>query len=344
MSDFVNKVLTFAQKCVSEVPVVVLGSGASAAHGLPGMGALADHLVSSIQSATLTPDEQGQWAEFTRTLSATDLETALTQVRVSEALTNRIVDLTWQLIVAADKAVFDKAVAGSDQLTLTRLFQHLLASSRSEIDVVTTNYDRLAEYAADAGHLCCCTGFAHGYIRFRMAENRLKFQQGTRQAKTVNVWKVHGSLDWFESSDGVPFGLPLFDGPPPEYRPLMVTPGVEKFRRTHNEPFRTVLSLTDQALSAASACLCIGYGFNDEHIQPKLIERVQAGTMPLVVITKELTPKTRDVLLKGRCRNFALFEEASGGGTKIYTPEQVDGVVEPGLNLWALPDFLDQVL
>ncbi|WP_170971257.1 hypothetical protein [Mesorhizobium sp. GR13] len=41
----------FAQGALSATPVIILGSGASAAHGVPGMGALAAHLTDAVPPA-----------------------------------------------------------------------------------------------------------------------------------------------------------------------------------------------------------------------------------------------------------------------------------------------------
>jgi hypothetical protein len=43
-NELEEHVTGLAQKCIQDVPVIVLGSGASAAHGLPGMGHLSDWL------------------------------------------------------------------------------------------------------------------------------------------------------------------------------------------------------------------------------------------------------------------------------------------------------------
>lgn len=43
--DLKDTVAEFAQECVSKLPVTILGSGASAAYGIPGMPQLKDHLL-----------------------------------------------------------------------------------------------------------------------------------------------------------------------------------------------------------------------------------------------------------------------------------------------------------
>lgn len=45
--DYLKLVASLAQECVRNAPVIVLGSGASAAHGIPGMKLLGEKLVAS---------------------------------------------------------------------------------------------------------------------------------------------------------------------------------------------------------------------------------------------------------------------------------------------------------
>jgi SIR2-like domain len=331
-----------AQVCIQAAPVVVLGSGASVPYGLPTMADLAEHLVAS-NPALPDNDHVETWNTFVAMSATTDLETVLTKVLMPEALTRHIVEATWDRIAAADLRVFLAVVQDHRHLALTRLLRHLLTSTHHEVEVVTTNYDRLAEYAADAGELCHSTGFSHGHLRFRHKEHPLRFTQNKKPARTVNVWKVHGSLDWFQGPDGtVPVGLPLMPTRMPGYSPLIVTPGIEKFQKTHDEPFRTILAGADRALQQARSYVCIGYGFNDKHIQPKLVERCETEPVPLILLTRTMSTAARDFLLGGRCRQFLVLEQGAAG-TRAYCPEYPAGVDIPEPDLWTLPGFLSLV-
>jgi hypothetical protein len=95
---------------------------------------------------------------------------------------------------------------------------------------------------------------------------------------------------------------------PSGHTPLMVTPGIDKYRRTHIEPYSTVLANANASLQDGKAYLCVGYGFNDEHLQQKLVERCDRDSVPLVVLTKELTPTAKTFLASGRCRSYLALE------------------------------------
>jgi hypothetical protein len=158
-----------AQECISAVPVIVLGSGASATHGIPGMWKLGEHLAASSPPATLGKADFAGWNEFCDRLKSTDLEAALTEVSLSASVTQHVVSTTWDFLNPYDLKVFESVVQDRRALPLTRLFEHMFRTTISEIQVVTPNYDRLAEYAAEAGGLYCLHGF---YVRVNWLARR----------------------------------------------------------------------------------------------------------------------------------------------------------------------------
>ena len=219
----------------------------------------------------------------------------------------------------------------------------VLEHDYQRLSVITTNYDRLAEYAADFGGHGWSTGFGQGYVGHRCAGRRLTFYKDRSPLRMVDIWKVHGSLDWFRGPDGTVVSLPAVSTPLDGFSPVIVAPGVDKYRRTHEEPFRSTIAGADAAIDAGNSFLCVGYGFNDEHIQPKLLERCRRQDKAVVVLAKQLTDAAKRVLLDGRVRHFTAFEEIPGG-TRMFTPEHRDGVDLDNVILWSLAGLLDSIL
>lgn len=327
------------QRCLKASPVIVLGSGTSIPFGLPSMGRLADHLKGSLQDAALSGSDKGLWSQFIEELATKDLESALQAIKLSEKLSDHVVEQTWNLISTADAHVFEAVLGDANHLPLTRLYRHLFNSTNRTISVVTTNYDRLAEYAADRAGNCHYTGFSYGYLRQRQSGSRLSFRQDNQQARTVDIWKVHGCLDWFIDQDGQVIALTSARSIPTGCRPAIVTPGIEKYERTHLEPFRSIIAGADGALARANAYLCIGFGFNDTHIQPKLLERWKQGDAFLVVLVKSLSETAKKMLEGANGQRFLALEEADNG-TRMWSHHYPAGVVLDGVHLWRLPDFL----
>ncbi|MGY3473805.1 SIR2 family protein [Bradyrhizobium ottawaense] len=332
----------FAQAALSAAPVVILGSGASAAHGVPGMGALASCLCAVKPPMGWTADERSEWDKFLAQLAAgDDLESALQAVRPTERQTQFIVTETHTFLLPHDLRVLQTLLANRRALPLSRLYRHLFDSTHKTVNVVTPNYDRLAEYAADAVDVSTFTGFNYGYLQSRARDPNVRIFVNRQVTRTVAVWKVHGSLDWFQDSASQIIGVRGMPDVPPGYVPLMITPGIDKYRLTHSEPFRTILSCSDAALDSARAYFCVGYGFNDEHVQTKLIERCDRDYVPLVVITKELTTSARTFLGGGRCRRYLAIEEGTMGA-RAYMHDVPNGfdIDQP---IWRLDRFLDEM-
>lgn len=332
-----------SQKCLKASPVIVLGSGASIPAGLPSMDELAGHLMDSVQDGDLAGADQNLWDQFVAELVTSDLESALQAVTLSERLSDHVIEETWNLINTADLRAFDAILGDLNFLRLTRLFKHLFNSTHRRISVVTSNYDRLAEYAADVAGCCHHTGFSYGYLRRRQSGSRLTIRQGNREARTVDIWKVHGCLDWFIGPDGNVIALTSAKSIPKNHRPAIVTPGIEKYERTHLEPFRSIISGADNALARASSYLCIGFGFNDAHIQPKLLERWHSGDAFLVVLTKVLTDNARAMLRAANGQEFLVLEEADRG-TRMFSHQYPDGVILENVNSWRLDEFLGRTI
>lgn len=342
-ADPKKSLLELAQECISRCPVIVLGSGASAPHGIPGMPQLKAHLQKVDCPSTAKPDEATKWSEFQTKLAIADLEAALDEVRLPESLIARVVESTWDYLAPFDHQVFEKAIVDHDLFPLTKLFLHLFNSTRSDIHVVTPNYDRIAEYAADAGKLVHYTGFNYGHIRARAINGKPRIHLGSSAARTVNIWKVHGSLDWFRDGDGIVIGLPISNSRPSNVLPVIVTPGIEKYRLTHDEPFHSIKSEADRALQNADAYLCIGYGFNDTHLQTTLVERCRGKDVPLVLLTKTISATAKAFLNSGKCRKYLAVEE-SPSGCRIYSAEFPTGEEIFGSPTWQLGEFLKLVI
>lgn len=342
-ADPKTSVHELAQECISKAPVIILGSGASAAYGIPGMPQLKDHLLSVACPSSAKSDEAAKWGEFQTRLGTTDLEAALDEVRLPEHLTALVVESTWDFLAPYDYQVFEKAIVDHDIFPLTKLFRHLFNSTQCDIHVVTPNYDRIAEYAADVGKLAHFTGFGYGHIRARATNERPRIHVGNSAARTVNIWKVHGSFDWFRDGDGIVVGLPVSDSRPASLSPVIVTPGIEKYRLTHDEPFHSIKSEADKALQSADAYLCIGYGFNDTHLQTTLIERCREKDVPLVLLTKTISVVAKAFLNSGKCGKYLAVEE-SPSGCRIYSTDFPAGEEIAGGPTWQLGEFLKLVI
>ena len=193
----------------------------------------------------------------------------------------------------------------------------------------------LSPYAIDFADGKNNTGFSGNYIQkfTHFSKNPIK--------RDVNLYKVHGSIDWFRHKENQNIlSLQFFDKSKlsDKYTPLIVTPGNGKYKETHLDPFRTVISKADEALKKSESYLCIGYGFNDEHIQPIIIDENMKNKKPIVIVTKKITAKIEELFLKNKTQNCLIIsEDDSKGGCKVYYSSSESELFSK--SYWQLEEF-----
>lgn len=311
-------------------------------YGLPSMDALADYLCTNL--ATHGDPEENAWRQVKAALERGEhLENALEGDSMPESLLTKIVALTWKCVNKKDRDLLNTAVSNGGRFALGRLLAGLFSSTQTELHVVTTNYDRVVEYACNSMGILFQAGFAPGYVQKWESTEQVRFRRGGNAARVVKIWKVHGSLDWFRTAGERIVGLPVFRFPCKRYTPLIVTPGLNKYEKTHQDPFRTTINGADGALKAASAFLCVGFGFRDQHIHPKIIERCREKSVPIVVLARELTEEAKD-FLESKAGTRYLGIEKQGNGSRVYSPKFPSGVQVSTGDLWSLQGFNSLVL
>lgn len=345
MSDdhkILEKIATAAQGCFQQHPAVILGSGASVVHKIRGMGELAQYLLDHVVPAE--GEETDAWVLIRTALANGDgLEETLLKTAAPLSLVQKIVGLTWKAIAIDDLAVMSRAVQGQERFHLSDLIHGMFKSTHMVVNIVTPNYDRVAEYASDIAGYIHATGFVPGLIRSREGADAVSIRRGAHPARTVRIWKVHGSLDWFAGKDGQVISLPISVDLPETFEPLIVTPGVSKYERTHDEPFRSAIQGADAVLGAAASFLCVGYGFRDRHIQPKIVERCRQRNVPIVILARTLTDEAKSFLAKSAGQAYLALEK-DGEGTRAFFPEFPAGITVPNADIWSLESFNKMVL
>lgn len=140
------------QDLMRDVPLFLIGTGGSIPYGLPGMKELSEHL-----NTALTPKYSAHtaWNEFIDRISnGVDLETALTDLTLSTEIQNDIVRETWHLVSRADLAFLEQLILKRKSISaLAGLFRYFYQPSPQKLNILTSNYDRVIEYACDFARL-----------------------------------------------------------------------------------------------------------------------------------------------------------------------------------------------
>lgn len=320
-------VFKIVQKNLENVPLVLIGTGGTIPYGIPGMSELAFHLIDQLD---LKYKSVSEWIKFQQNLSnGKDLETALTGLNIPEHIMSDIARYTWELITLADLQIFYKIVNNEITIAFCKMFEYMCKFHPKQLKIITTNYDRIIEYACDQSRLSINVLASGCYLK----------HIDTKEIKpiaNITLLKVHGSLDWFENEDGYVYSIPLQNKIPEKMNPKIIPPGSEKYRSIAQPPCRDVIHLADDYIGQANSFLCIGYGFNDEQIQTNIISSIRCGK-PIVVVTKNLSEKSLEVLNKNSNNYIAIQESDKFGYTDFIT---LEGKISIEGNYWKISEFM----
>lgn len=329
--------------------VTVVGSGLSAGEGLPTMGQLECHLGAEVPMH-LPAGSAGEWDRVKAELSAgAGLEAALHRVQVSQELGAVILSLTSTYILDSEREVIRRAVAGERKLRFAKLLPFLNPQPNDAVPVVTVNYDRLIEIGAEISGWGVDTMFvgtrlgvldpglsARSFVRDVVRRSKGAYRLTYRNR--IAIYKPHGSLDWFRTAKG-PVYCPI---EVPGER-LIVTPGVSKYRQGYERPFDVHREKANAQIDTCRRLFCVGYGFNDDHLQVHLSEKMRAGT-PTLILARSLSSSAMKLIAQspGAIAVASNPKDSSGSTIVVVTANTSQVVVSPPL--WDLAVLIEEVL
>lgn len=337
-------------------PVLLVGSGLSCGFGLPHIGALGTYLVQHVGPRLNSSEAQNLWASCLDSVKK-NLEVGLNTIPLRAAGSEEIItalractaELLMRETSKAEKKIL--AQAAPHELAPARLLRMLFngATQNAEsVSVITTNYDTLLELFCDLADLPLDTGFS-GFRHRRPRKGPVFATQYSphpvaptgrvrppeyRPCKTIRLHKPHGSITWLKTPTGVIESLNDVSNA----SRAVVVPGPSKYQDALVSPmFDAMRTEMNRVIAKAPAMFCIGFGFNDEHLQTVLKERI-AKRMPMVIITRDPTDSINDVLAVNP-HVIAFFKD---GDSCIC---HWNGDKYPfSLPLWQLDDFLKTFL
>lgn len=325
----------FVQEHFTDGLALVIGSGLSAAEGIPGMPALATHL--SNRAGDLTGTDAARWCQIKAVLDADGgLEAALLEYPPSDTLEGWIAQRTCELLMPKEREVMSAVLRGDRSLRLTTFLAKVLKPTNG-LPILTPNYDRLIEVACEmAGFHVDTTAIGHYAGAFDHARSCMGSCRAiTTRAKTTVldhfpraiVLKPHGSFDWYQSgNDARRCSLDL------DAERLMITPGINKYRAGYNSPFDKHRDLANDYIKQAGRLLVVGYGFNDDHLQTHLVRRIQNGTPTLIL--NQLASSKVEHLAEEAPRCVCLSEPTASPGVAMVT--KAHRFEHRGHDLWDL--------
>lgn len=292
------------QVAVEDTPLLMIGSGSSAPYGLPGMQELGEHLLKQLDSKY---SGEKCWNTFRENLQAgQDLESALSDITFPSDILNDVKWETWSLISSRDFDLFGRILFGHQELALSKLLKKLYQATPQKIDIITTNYDRVIEYACDLAQIPVANGFYGCYHKH--------FDKEFPSRRSINLIKVHGSLDVFCDTHGVAVSVPIIlRERVPGLVPEIITPGASKYAAVLTGTPRQLLSAADERIGQARSFLCIGYGFNDAQIQENILTKARTGT-PVILLTMKVADHAAH-LLANNAKNYISIQKGEKDNT-----------------------------
>jgi hypothetical protein len=319
------------------------------------MGELAKRLLDEMNTSTISDEARALWHQHRDEIER-DFENGLNQIPIGAAARAELTDEIRRLLsgVICDRTVVaEEAIRGLPEplkaapaRLLQRVFDGIPQNSECA-PVITTNYDTLLELFCDLARLPIDTGFeGHRYRFFRKdVIYRTHFRPETvpgkkavqveyRRMPNVRIMKPHGSITWHSTTGGP---VEILDYRKASSRAIVI-PGPTKYEDALiTRLFDTVRAEMNTALRTATGVMCIGFGFNDAHLQGVITERL-GNKMPLLILTRSFTPTIRSLIAEFP-HVLAIARDGDGGEC------HVDGqVYKSDLPIWELDCFLKTFL
>ncbi len=316
MTDKDELVFSTIQTFLKNPPVIIWGSGATVALGLPTMGTLNTALRKNITGFNESND---------------NLEIELGDPKY-EPQFPEIRKVIWDAVNTADAQVLSELINNNCRLYdgINRMIEKFRETHPQVVNIITTNYDRVLEYVMAYHNIPFTDGFEGKQLsRF--------YSDSFRDKNITNLIKVHGSLNWFKVDGSIRHLMQNSE----TVEPVIICPGKNKYKEAYNSPYRELIQKADDLINEASSFLVVGFGFNDAHLTPKIREKVREGT-PLVSIAKEITDSCKEELKDAQ--KYIFLQEGDDSSTKVTLKLNRDSEPKEIIvkdDFWKLDQFME---
>jgi len=359
------------QQMLNEKVLLVVGTGASMAVDIRfGMGALSEELLKKIPCQIESDDKSKiQWQKVADKLQkGIDLESALKETN-DKFLIKKIVQVSGDFVAELDKMykleILDNKIEVPIGTFIRKLFKGLREYA-PVLDIITPNYDLLIEHCCDQYKIPYITGFYGGikkHENWEDSKNQMlcikpgrkrgkgKISPITKTKQHIRLHKVHGSLNWFYN------GSDKFEDNSLTYHNFsnntsierfIITPGDSKYQKAFLKAFDSFAN-ANEAVKGEGAFVFVGYGFNDDHIQNKIVTEILDEEKPGMIITKGLSENAEKLLARSE-NLWAVYHisknynQVSEDETLIYNKEFDKPLTIKNKSLWRIEEFSREIL
>jgi hypothetical protein len=230
-----------------------------------------------------------------------------------------------------------------------------LPESDPTLNVVTPNYDMLAEYSFEKVGIKYINGFIGSlyrkidwaqsrrsicYSEKNIQRNKVKFI--SKKYKHIELHKVHGSLNTFIHNDQVIEANSWIYEPPADVERVIITPGISKYEKISQ--FRQeLIAKYDEIVENKDAFIFIGYGFNDAHIEQYLRPKLKNMKCHGIIITRDNNKRIED-LLDLSDNLWLICKQDLDNNTRIKNKNYEDWLYLKDCYIWNIQEFTKEIL
>ncbi|HEH9622173.1 TPA: SIR2 family protein [Pasteurella multocida] len=162
---------------------------------------------------------------------------------------------------------------------------------QKRLKLFTTNYDLAFETAASNTGMIVIDGFEYGRpYRFNPAWFHYDIVHKTQASDKANsylpnvfhLYKIHGSVDWLRTEQGIQKRI----SDSQEGEPVIIYPSSTKYQTSYESPYLDMMSSFLEAVQKPkTAILCLGFGFNDKHINNAITMALRTNPELLLMVS-----------------------------------------------------------
>lgn len=225
----------------------------------------------------------------------------------------------------------------------------------SRLNVVTTNYDRLFEEAANELKFWVFDGFSFSnppifdsdIFDWQLVKNipNSKTQELEYQSNIINLLKVHGSVDWIRDNE-ILIKKEISNNKEKDSnnssddnlykKSVMIFPSSEKYAESYQEPYFSLMAKFQELLRKSNTLfITIGFSFADDHIFEMISQCIKHNNSLSVLITDCDLDKDKNknwYELEELSKNYDIhFLRATLNTKDNQLPENMKGVLDTDL-------------
>lgn len=163
-------------------------------------------------------------------------------------------------------------------------------AKQKRLKVFTTNYDLAFETAASNIGMTVIDGFEYSIpYRFNPSWFNYDIVHRTQSSdksisylpNVFHLYKIHGSVDWVRTEQGIQKKR----NEKQQGEPVIIYPSSNKYQTSYESPYLDMVSSFLNAIQQPkTAILCLGFGFNDKHINNAITMALRTNPELLLMV------------------------------------------------------------